>query len=147
MTSLKQNICVCYEPQRQKTYMGMCAQRRFRSVCAFAQSDQNLHCAHFRYPRIDCFSMRITMTDQTARKGSLISVCFGRTCQKVRFLTLRLLKLCVLFTDANRSDTPQWYRASSRESGKRNVVFCIWASYCELICILFPNSTPSYKML
>ena len=25
----------------------MCAQRRFRSDCAFAQSDQNLHWAHF----------------------------------------------------------------------------------------------------
>ena len=25
----------------------MCAQRRFRSACAFAQSDQNLHWAHF----------------------------------------------------------------------------------------------------
>ena len=26
----------------------LCAQRRFRSACAFAQSDQNLHRAHFR---------------------------------------------------------------------------------------------------
>ena len=30
----------------------MCAQRRFRSDCAFAQSDQNLHWAHFGEPRM-----------------------------------------------------------------------------------------------
>ena len=36
-----------YEPQRQETYLWTCAQRRLRSDYAFAQSDQNLHWAHF----------------------------------------------------------------------------------------------------
>ena len=36
----------------------MCAQRRFR----FAQSDQNLHWAHFGRPRTQKMFMRITMT-------------------------------------------------------------------------------------
>ena len=38
----------------------MCAQRRFRSDCAFAQSDQNLHWARFGLPRMDSFLIRIT---------------------------------------------------------------------------------------
>ena len=33
----------------------MCAQRRFRSACAFAQSDQNLHWAHFGLTRMWSF--------------------------------------------------------------------------------------------
>ena len=32
--------------------LDMCAQQRFRSACAFAQSDQNLHWPLFRYPRM-----------------------------------------------------------------------------------------------
>ena len=36
------------EPQCQKTFLRtFCAQRRFRSACAFAQADQNLHLEHF----------------------------------------------------------------------------------------------------
>ena len=42
----------------------MCAQRRFRSACAFAQSDQKLHTAQFRLPRMQSFFMR--KTNQTA---------------------------------------------------------------------------------
>ena len=30
----------------------MCAQRKFRSACVFAQSDQNLLRVHFGYPKI-----------------------------------------------------------------------------------------------
>ena len=40
-------------------------QRRFRSVCAFAQADQNLHWAHFGLPRMQSFFMRTPKTDQT----------------------------------------------------------------------------------
>ena len=43
----------------------MCAQRRFRSACAFAQSDQNLFLSHFRLPRMHSFFMQTTKTDQT----------------------------------------------------------------------------------
>ena len=42
------------ESQRQKTYLHTCAPcflRRFRSTCAFAQSDQNLHRAHFGWSK------------------------------------------------------------------------------------------------
>ena len=38
----------------------MCAQIRFRSDCAFAQSGLNLHWALFRQPRIESFFMRTT---------------------------------------------------------------------------------------
>ena len=38
------------EPKRQKTYLQTCAQRRFRSACAFAQADQNLLWAHLVRP-------------------------------------------------------------------------------------------------
>ena len=38
-TNLSHNV-------RKHTFM--CKQRRFRSACAFSQSDQNLHWAHFR---------------------------------------------------------------------------------------------------
>ena len=41
-----------YKPQHQKPSLGTCAPRwRFWSDCAFAQSDQNLHWAHFGQPR------------------------------------------------------------------------------------------------
>ena len=40
----------------------MCAQRRFRSACAFAQSDQNLHCAHFWKTRMKRFFTLTTLT-------------------------------------------------------------------------------------
>ena len=36
----------------------MCAKPRFRSACAIAQSDQNLHWAHFGEPRLQRFFMR-----------------------------------------------------------------------------------------
>ena len=51
------------EHQRHKTYLSdICAQRRFRSACAFAQSDQNLHWAHFGQPRMQSFFMRTMKT-------------------------------------------------------------------------------------
>ena len=40
----------------------MCTHQRFGSHCAFAQSDQNPHWAHFGYPRVQSFFMRTTMT-------------------------------------------------------------------------------------
>ena len=54
----------------------MSAQRRFRTACAFAQSDQNLHWTKFGYPRMwSCF---------TRKMKTLISLCgfagwFGST--------------------------------------------------------------------
>ena len=64
----------------------MCAQRRFRSACAFAQSDQNLHCAHFWLAKTE----KILHADnkdsnQTARTRRLIWVFVGRTCQRYLF--------------------------------------------------------------
>ena len=40
----------------------MCVQRRFRSACAFAQTDQKLHQPHFRKPRMQSFFMWTTKT-------------------------------------------------------------------------------------
>ena len=39
-----------------------CSQRRFRLACAFAQSDQNLHWAHFGETRMQGFFMRKAKT-------------------------------------------------------------------------------------
>ena len=50
----------------------ICTQRRFRSVCAFAQSDQNLHWAHFGLQRIQSLHADNHDSDQTARKRRLI---------------------------------------------------------------------------
>ena len=33
----------------------ICAQQRFRSACAFAQSDQTLHCVHFWIAKVAKF--------------------------------------------------------------------------------------------
>ena len=70
----------------------MCAQQRFRSACAFAQSDQNPFWAHFGLPRMQCFFMRTTKTDQTAQMRRLIWVFVERTHQKVHFLVLRQIE-------------------------------------------------------
>ena len=53
----------------------MCAQRRFRSACAFAQADQNLHWAHLKYSRMQSSNLRLADkvdSDQTARMPRLI---------------------------------------------------------------------------
>ena len=55
----------------------MCAQRRFKSDCANAQSDQNLHSAHFDSQGCSFFK-RTTKTDQTVRMRRLICVFVGR---------------------------------------------------------------------
>ena len=74
----------------------MCAQWRFWSRCAFAQPDQNLHLAHFRYPRIQSFFTRTKKTLIRPRTSRLSLVLVGRTCPKVCFLTPRLIcsQLC-----------------------------------------------------
>ena len=45
----------------------MCAQRRFRSACTFAQSDENLQWAHFSTANDAKFLQRTTKADQTGR--------------------------------------------------------------------------------
>ena len=69
----------------------MCAQRRFRSACAFAQADQNLHWTHFGIAKDTRFlHADYEHSDLTARMCRMIWIFVGRTCPKVRFLTLRL---------------------------------------------------------
>ena len=90
-----------FEPQRQKTYhivqiiwtatsenvsSDICAHRRFRSACAFAQSDLNLHWAHLRSPwvqRSSCGQRRL-WTDCADAQADL-SFCWW-TFQRVRFI-------------------------------------------------------------
>ena len=40
----------------------MCAQRRLRSACVFAQPDQNIHWTHFGQPGVQSFFLRTTKT-------------------------------------------------------------------------------------
>ena len=42
----------------RNVFLDMCAQRRFRSACAFAQSDQNLRWTRFGLPGMPRFVMR-----------------------------------------------------------------------------------------
>ena len=55
----------------------MCAQRRFWSACAFAQSDQNLHWAHFEQPRMKRFFIWTMKTDQTADMQTDLGLCWA----------------------------------------------------------------------
>ena len=69
----------------------ICAKRRFRSACAFAQADHNLHWAHFLKPWLQGFLHTDSKdSDQTAWMRRLIWVFVGRICQKARILTLRI---------------------------------------------------------
>ena len=74
----------------------MCAQRRFRSACVFAQSDQNLFWTHFGLPKIQSIYMRnfdsqrckvIHADTEDSDQTALIGVFVGSTYQKVRYLT------------------------------------------------------------
>ena len=68
--------------------LDMCTPRIFRSSCALAQSEENLHLIHFGQGRMQSFFMRTTNTLIRLRMHLLIEVFVGRTCQKVRFLTV-----------------------------------------------------------
>ena len=51
------------------------------------------HWAYFGYPRIEVVFVRTLSSDQTARMRTLLVVFVGRTCQKLRFFTLRLITI------------------------------------------------------
>ena len=75
-----------YKSQLQeKVLFSMCAKQRFISVCAFAQSDQNIHWAQFGYPKnakflsTDTKDSDQTVNDQTAPMRRLIRVFVERT--------------------------------------------------------------------
>ena len=55
----------------RKSTLDLCVQRRFRSACAFAQSDQNLHWALFWIAKdTKCLRAGNKNSDQTARMQS-----------------------------------------------------------------------------
>ena len=57
----------------QKTYLRTCAQRRFRSACAFAQSDLNLRWAHFAIAKdVKFLHADNEDSEQTARMRKLV---------------------------------------------------------------------------
>ena len=53
-----QSICL----RNENVHSDMCAQRRFRSDCAFAQSDPNLHWAHCRQLKMQSVFLRTSKT-------------------------------------------------------------------------------------
>ena len=73
-----------FEPQHDKSNKMTCAQRRLRSACASALSDQNLCCALYEKLRTECFFKRTAKTDQTGQMSlrwmhrSLFCVFFYR---------------------------------------------------------------------
>ena len=70
------NLRQATEPQRPKKGLCMCAQRRFRSDCAFAQSDLNLRWEHFEFLRMQNFftrTMQIWSDCTNAQTG--LSLC------------------------------------------------------------------------
>ena len=73
----------------------MYPQRRFRSACAFLQSDQNLHWTYFRQPTLQSFFMRTTNPVNTRRnnvgstslrrRNVISTLCLlGRHCSDLR---------------------------------------------------------------
>ena len=72
----------------------MCALRKFRSACAFAQSDQNLHSVHFGYPMMQSFPCGQWSFWSDCAVRRLIQIFDGHTRQKVRLLTSRLMYKC-----------------------------------------------------
>ena len=69
----------------------MCAQRRLRSACASAQSDQSSLSAWRNFASLAIQNPPSEDSDQTAQMRRLIWIFSVRTCPKVRFLTLRLI--------------------------------------------------------
>ena len=84
-------LATLYESQHEKMYLLICAQRRLNSVCASAQSHHNLRCPHEETIALVIQNAPSEDSDQTARMRRLIRIFTGRTCPKVRFLTLRLI--------------------------------------------------------
>ena len=82
---------------------GYVRHRRFRSACAFAQSDQNLPQAHFRQSRMQSFFML------TTKDLIRLRVCTGWfvsslcACQRVRLFSLRFI------CDWNHHPTPLFW--------------------------------------
>ena len=72
----------------------MCTQRRLKSACASAQSDQSLCSPLEETLHPWQAKMHREDSDQTARMRRLIWIFSGNTYPKLRFLTLRLL--CVI---------------------------------------------------
>ena len=69
----------------------ICAQRRLKSACASAHSDQSLRCPHKETLHPWLFNAPSEDSDQTARMRRLIWIFAGRTCSKGRFLTSPLI--------------------------------------------------------
>ena len=68
--------CSIWMATLENVPLDTCTRWRFRSACAFAQSDQNLHWVHFDLPRMQSIIMRTTKTDQNIliRRLILVSV-------------------------------------------------------------------------
>ena len=71
--------------------LDMCAQRRFRSVCASAQSDLNLYWAHWIARDATFVHADNDDFEETARMRRLIWVFVWRKCKKAFFLTFPLI--------------------------------------------------------
>ena len=75
----------------------MCAQRRFKSACAFAQSDQSLRCPHEETLHLGYLKYgQWRFWSDFANAQADLNLCWahmseGRTCPRVQFLTLSLI--------------------------------------------------------
>ena len=75
-----------WTPAWQSQQNGYCAQRRHRSACASAQSDQSLRCPHEQTLGPQLPIERTTKTDQTGRMPRLIWVFAGHKGHSVGFV-------------------------------------------------------------
>ena len=112
------------KPHRQNTYLSrMCAQRRCRSACALAQSDQNLHWMHSSRKHVyivltplnPTFIVKLGFTGVyiifliSAQKHRLwICVFVGQLGLIVGFIVLLLNSLCDIRKMAVIGRLPQW---------------------------------------
>ena len=67
----------------------MCAQRRLRSACAFAQSDLSLRCSHEEILNPWIQDASSEDSEQTARMRRQIWIFAWRSCPKACFLTMQ----------------------------------------------------------
>ena len=141
----------------EKVPFDMCAQRRLKSVCAFAQSDQSSLSESRNFAPLAIQNESSENSDQTARTRRLIWIFTGRTCPTVHFLIVAYLDWvvcrslsCLLawstrhgvhVTGAGRHSScaiseGNFPPCKQAETGKHNFVYC--RNYDGKILLFWP---------
>ena len=103
-----ETVLLPYEPLRQKTYLRACAPSEDSDQTAHSRSLIRIFTGRILNSQ-GCNFLRSDNEDsnQTALMRRLIWVFGGCTCQKVRFLTLRLIQCKILYSVSHNLITPK----------------------------------------